>query len=408
MTGFGKKMSVFQVLLLLGLVWGLAEAVCPNGCQCNDESLHVSCVEANLDIVPITLNPSITRLNLRNNKIRALDTGFHFYHQLTHIDLSHNHLVKISPGSFGQQPNLVTLFLNNNRMAHLSNVTFGTGLTSLTVLSIRENFIETIEPATFAHTRSLEELDLGSNRLKVLNTSCFVGLGNLRTLRIDKNELNQVPEVFSGKTISSGSGSGGGFGSGSTGGFGGGGGSGSNSGSSGNNVYLPHLTELFLGTNQIETLKDDAFAGVKNLATLDLRGNKIKSIEPFAFRGLNMLRKLVLMDNELMSVPTVAFAPLSQLELLKIGKNPIGKFDKNAFHGLRNLKTLEMQGAPELQEIDKEAFGSNSNLEHFELSKGSKLAYLPSKLFHQQSMQKLMLQVCTSFILIALKSKVRP
>ncbi len=82
------------------------------GCTCDDENLHVNCVEANLDIVPITLNPSVQRLILRNNKIRSIDSAtLSFYHELIHVDLSHNHLLRVQPGSFASQTKLVQLHL---------------------------------------------------------------------------------------------------------------------------------------------------------------------------------------------------------------------------------------------------------------------------------------------------------
>ena len=46
------------LLAVLGMA-GRANAFCPVGCLCDDETLQVTCDEANLEVIPITLNPSV-------------------------------------------------------------------------------------------------------------------------------------------------------------------------------------------------------------------------------------------------------------------------------------------------------------------------------------------------------------
>ena len=53
------RLCALAVLLaVLGIV-GRANAFCPVGCFCDDETLQVTCDEANLEVIPITLNPSV-------------------------------------------------------------------------------------------------------------------------------------------------------------------------------------------------------------------------------------------------------------------------------------------------------------------------------------------------------------
>lgn len=378
-------MKFLQAATLLVLLAGLdslrtVSAVCPNGCSCDDENLHVNCIDANLDIVPITLNPSIQRLILKNNRIRSVDSGLKFYHELNYVDLSHNHLVRIQPGSFGSQGKLVELHLNANKISQLSNRTFGgpqSPMGSLVVLNLQNNLIDVVEPGVFLYAVNLAELDLSQNSIRSMNVTAFFGLSNLRILKLDNNELTHVPDVFSLRTpipTTSGAGNnGGGFG-------------GSDSFSTGDSNrfrhgVLTHLAELSLANNQIDKIRSDAFSAAKNLVSLDLRGCQISSIDPHAFRGLSVLRKLILTDNNLNSIPSSSFAPLIQLEVFRLGRNNFDRIPKFAFRDLKKLKTIEINGAPELSLIEPEAFSPNLDLEVVEMSSCKKLAILPPKLF---------------------------
>ena len=50
--------GVFAVVVLLAAA-GRVGAFCPALCLCDDETLQVTCDEANLEVIPITLNPSV-------------------------------------------------------------------------------------------------------------------------------------------------------------------------------------------------------------------------------------------------------------------------------------------------------------------------------------------------------------
>lgn len=50
--------ALAALLAVLGMA-GRANAFCPVGCLCDDETLQVTCDEANLEVIPITLNPSV-------------------------------------------------------------------------------------------------------------------------------------------------------------------------------------------------------------------------------------------------------------------------------------------------------------------------------------------------------------
>ena len=80
------------LILVVSLPW--SDGFCPLACECNEVALSVSCARSGLEVLPITLNPGIQRLQLQNNNIRAVDAALGFYAQLQYIDMSHNQLIR--------------------------------------------------------------------------------------------------------------------------------------------------------------------------------------------------------------------------------------------------------------------------------------------------------------------------
>lgn len=328
------------LLLLVCLAALLASAAralafCPTGCTCDDDTLVVTCIEANLDVIPITLNPSIQRLVLKYNRIKTVDAAFQFYGELKYVDLSYNHLVSIPTKSFEAQRKLVELHLNHNKISSVSNKTF-LGLRSLTVLSLRGNYLEELPERLFSLLPQLEELDLGQNRISRVDPAAFAGLTALRVLYLDDNQLRAVP----------------------TSSF----------------TELANLAELKVGLNAFTTLPDDAFRGLNRLTNLDVSGAGLQNISDNAFRGLSVLRNLGLHDNCLKVIPTRQLATLPRLEELSVGQNEFTALEAHAFQGLEKLKRLDVSGAQHLERVEKGALADNLNLETLVLSSNKKLS----------------------------------
>lgn len=322
-------------VFILGLVFTSAYGVgCPTGCVCNDDTYVVQCERSKLDVLPITLNPAIQRLILRNNKIKTVDAAFHFYRDLQYVDLSSNHLVSIPTESFVHQGKLQELHLNKNKLSAVDNKTFQ-GLINLTVLNMRENYLEELPQRLFSVLPKLEELNLGQNRISKIHELAFDGLLALRVLYLDDNLLKTVPTPsFS---------------------------------------VLGSLAELHIGLNGFSYLPDDAFEGLSKLTVLDLNSAGLSNISENAFRGLSGLRNLNLADNRLEHIPTKQLSHLSRLEDLTIGQNDFAVLEANSFKGLSNLKKLEIAGATYLERINKGAFVDNLNLEVIILTSNRKL-----------------------------------
>ena len=70
-TIFLIKMVMLMIVVISMSAWCGIEAFCPFKCHCDDQKMKVVCsAEANLDIIPITLNPGIKEIHLRENQIR--------------------------------------------------------------------------------------------------------------------------------------------------------------------------------------------------------------------------------------------------------------------------------------------------------------------------------------------------
>lgn len=326
--------TLFTVCTLLPCLVVHALANCPTSCECNDETLVVTCGQGGLDVLPIALNPSITRLIIKNNKIKTIDSSIQFYAQLVYMDLSYNHLFNIPGQTFAYQKKLTELHLNHNKVGSISNRTF-IGLESLTILNLRGNFLDELDNSVFQMLKKLEELNLGQNRINKIEPKAFEGLQNLRVLYLDDNNLNVVdPKVF---------------------------------------APLPTLAELFLGINSFSTIPKDAFQELKGLSRLDLQGAALANITLGSFSGLVGLRILDLSDNRLIRVPTEELRQMTRLEELSLGQNDFEVVPNNAFDGLINLKEIRITGSTKLKRVESEAFATNGNLESITIASNKAL-----------------------------------
>lgn len=235
------------------------------------------------------------------------------------------------------QEKLQELHLNKNKVSSINNKTFQ-GLKSLTVLNLRENFLEELSKGIFSILPKLEELNLGQNRISKIDALAFDGLLSLRVLYLDDNLLTSVP----------------------TSSF----------------LVMGSLAELHVGLNAFYSLPEDSFKGLGKLSVLDLSSGGITNISEQAFRGLTGLRNLNLADNRLQAIPTMQLGYLSRLEELTIGQNEFTTLQTASFKGLTNLRRLDITGAKNLEHIEKGVFSDNMNLETIVLVSNKKLENL--------------------------------
>ncbi|XP_044015225.1 insulin-like growth factor-binding protein complex acid labile subunit isoform X2 [Aphidius gifuensis] len=327
--------GVLMLLISISLLTTVESGLCPTDCTCDDDTLVVSCVGVNLNVIPIALNPSTQRLVLKDSRIRMVDAAaFQFYGDLKNVDLSSNHLVTIPDNSFAAQKALVELHLKNNKISALTTKTF-TGLISLTVLNLHKNYLEKLTNGLFTSLTKLEELDLGQNQIRIVEPGAFQKLGALRILYLDDNQLGFIPSP----ALSP----------------------------------LNALAELHIGLNSFSSLIDDSFKGLERLAVLDIMDAGLDNISDYSFRGLLSLRTLKLSGNKLREVPTKQLSLLSRLEELTLGQNSFTILRSGAFQGLTNLKNIDITGAKLLTTIEHGTFNDNANLESLVFKNNKKL-----------------------------------
>lgn len=316
---------------------------CPSPCECDDETLIVKCGSGTLDVLPITLNPSVQHLTINNNLIKTIDSSLQFYYQLTYLDLSYNNLFRIPSKSFGNQNKLQSLHLNNNKLGAINNKTFF-GLSNLTTLNLRGNYLVELEYGTFTPLINIQELNLGNNRIVTIDDHAFDGLNNLKVLWLDDNQLTKVPSTIF--------------------------------------HQLPRLAELYLGINSFTNIQPNAFIDLKHLNTLSIKGAALNNFTMNIFNGLMELKVLDITDIRLDEIPTDELSKLNRLEELSIGQNLFESVPTDAFKGLTNLRKLDISGSMKLNRIEQGAFNENKNLETISLTANEQLDTIDEYALH--------------------------
>ncbi|KAG8186035.1 hypothetical protein JTE90_004455 [Oedothorax gibbosus] len=317
--------------------WSRAIGLCPIRCECNDEILRVTCDNANLDVVPITLNPELRELRLSNNHIKGIRTAFSVYRNLEILDVSHNQLPTLDKGNFVDLKNLKILLVNSNMISVLQNDTFK-GLNTLQLLHLNENYLQEILPKVFIQLESLELLDLSQNRIHSIDPEAFFGLKNLKTLLLRDNKLTIIPSTpFQ---------------------------------------YVLKLYKLDLGLNPFESIPENSFPNLNQLSELSMDGCGIKVIHDGALKWLSSLHILRIHDNELYDIPKKALYDVTHLEELHVGQNKFETLKARAFQRLKFLHTIEINGCPNLSEIEKGAFSDNTNLKVITINHNRELKHI--------------------------------
>ena len=132
-------------------------------------------------------NGGIRWLRFALNKLTALPEDLFQGLPLETIDLSSNHISKLSEKVFCDISSISYLSLQGNNLVSLTSVF--KGLTNLEVLDLQDNRLEHFSDDLFQDLYSLKMLHLSNNRLNRLSHSLFRNLENLTYLGLTANRL---------------------------------------------------------------------------------------------------------------------------------------------------------------------------------------------------------------------------
>ncbi|XP_030429406.1 podocan isoform X1 [Gopherus evgoodei] len=379
---------------------------CPRDCTCTQEGV-VDCGGIDLKEFPIDLPESTNHLSLQNNQIQEIfpeelarlyrletlnlqnnrltskglpEEAFEQLENLNYLylannkltlapkflpntlisaDFAANYITKIYGLTFGQKPNLRSVYLHNNKLSDAGlpdNMFNGSNNVEILIMSsnflkyvpknlppalyklhLKNNKLEKIPIGAFNDLAGLRELYLQNNYLtnEGMDNETFWKLSSLEYLDLSSNNLSQIPSGLP------------------------------------RNIVLLHLEK-----NAIKTIGRDVLIQIRNLEYLLLHNNKLKArgIHPLAFQGLKKLHTVHLYNNMLERIPS---GLPRRVKTLMILHNQISEINRNDFATTYSLEELNLSyNKITSLHIHREAFRKLRLLKSLDLS-GNNLHILP-------------------------------
>lgn len=242
---------------------------------------------------------TLNQLILSDLGIESLPVdAFYGLEKLKILELNHNRLSRISPGTFARCQKLSVLVLSRNMIHDLGMMSWS-GLSGLKMLDLNSNKISKLRKSDFEGLGDVSEIDLARNQLKSIADRTFAGLGNLQMLYLSNNELSfssderdavpgngrsaQQDKMFRG---------------------------------------LHALEVLEINNNDISSVSNSSFEGLLNLRRLELSHNRIETIREAAFDSLLNLHELTLQGNRIKSLREDFRRTFDRLTTIDLSSNP--------------------------------------------------------------------------------------
>lgn len=263
-------------------------------------------------------------LDLSYNKITKLDPEiFKDLNILQVLNLRSNQLDNLAADTFAQLTNLYKLYLSHNRIKYLDAYSLNQ-LSVLSELAIDNNLLTGVHPQAFRNCSALEklhlngneltkvplaltdmrflqEVDLGENRITILEEPGFRGMHNLKGLRLISNRIENITrKAF---------------------------------------LDLPSLQILNLARNRIQYVEEGTFDMKPYLQAIRLDDNALSNVDGL-FVNVPNLTWLNVSDNEILSFDYAQIP--GELQWLDLHKNELSELTN--IHGLDNqlnLRTLD-------------------------------------------------------------------
>uniref|UniRef100_A0A0N5CE01 LRRCT domain-containing protein n=1 Tax=Strongyloides papillosus TaxID=174720 RepID=A0A0N5CE01_STREA len=319
--------------------------ICQNG---DHEPLQIYCEGAtSFNVILEMLKPvrnTIESLSVVDTAIPKLEENIFEGFIFKRLSLIHNDLHEIDENAFSGDllESLEELEIRRNALEEIP-ISGISKLRYLTLLSLAENEITTIQDNIFLHYQSratLQTIDLSMNQISVIHDNGFLGLENIVTLLLDRNLITEIPS----KAL----------------------------------INIPTIEQIGLSVNKIKTISDGLNLPV--LKSLSVEANQIKSISPNAFSGTPNLIYLYIGSNQLTNIDEIVFKPIFNLKILALSNNPgIKEIGPLAFKHTPNLIRLELSQCG-IRKISDSSFVYVNKLQILLLN-GNALTYISNKLF---------------------------
>ncbi|XP_018325645.1 leucine-rich repeats and immunoglobulin-like domains protein 3 isoform X2 [Agrilus planipennis] len=247
------------------------------------------------------------------------------------------------------------LNLNSNRIRILKKDALE-HLTKLSELKLNKNKINVIAKEVFDNQKRLKNLELNHNHIKDIEALTFKNLEQLTSLRLKRNKISQLKDgaFFGLKKIKS--------------------------------LMLDYnfiqiisktwlydldnLKELTISNNIINHIENDAWEFCKGLTELDLSFNRIKAIKKDSFNNLYILEKLNLNNNNISFIEEEAFEQVPNLKVLQLSHNKLSwtiEDGNGVYRNLINLDRLSL-ASNDVKDINANAFFGLKNIVFLDLN----------------------------------------
>ena len=272
---------------------------------------------------------NLKQVNLSNNQISGVPAAFfrNCGKHLSMLTLANNSLSSLDQTLFDGLSSLEKLDLSGNRLTSSQiSKRLIKDLVKLTEFYLNHNQLTHFQESEnlFATVKeTLKVLKLNNNKINNLSKQIFKPLKNLIELDLSYNEIKTLDE----STLAG----------------------------------LKRVEHLLLGNNNLQTIHEKAFDPCSSLLVLDLSHNGLED-PPEALKSLDVLQTIDLSDNSIQNVIGASFLKMQNLWRLQLNSNKLTNVTKGLFKEMKSLQILDLS-ANKIKQVDEGSLDSNQKLQ---------------------------------------------
>lgn len=302
--------------------------------ELNNSALNLFSLDVSqnpIEVFQITADifPNLTRLIIGDSdRKKQIIWDVHsktFLHQVSFLDVSGINLAFDDMKRLLESvsSSLTILKMNNMYKSNISKlVNISCTIPTMSKFLLRQNKLTFIHSNLFHLCINVTELDVGDNKIKMIQDDAFGSIHGLRILTLAKNKLQSVPAAIR---------------------------------------NVPTLSELDLSNNDISRLECQDFATLTKLRHLNLYHNSITTLKDCVFKDLIKLEVLKIHNNKISDIHKHAFTNLSKLKQLHLNANKLTKIKRGEFLGLKSLLNLSLHDN-EIRKLENGSFRGLTSL----------------------------------------------